>query len=54
MLPFSTLTAVLIIGFSLILSFVAWLKFREHLHAHRREREEHTHVEFPLHSRGRR
>ena len=53
MMSFSTLT-VLAAGFTSVLALVLWRKYREHLHAHRREREEHHESEFPLHSRGRR
>jgi hypothetical protein len=50
----SIITTVLTVVFALILTLIGWLKYREHLHAHRREREEHSPSEFPLHSRGRR
>ena len=32
-MPFSTLTLAIAGGFSLIVVFIAWLKYREHLHA---------------------
>lgn len=54
MLSFSAITTVLAVGFALVLALILWLKYREHLHTHRREREEHGPSEFPLHSRGRR
>jgi hypothetical protein len=52
MINFTIISAVLTITFILTLALVAWLKYREHLHAHRRERDEHhapTHIRFRGH-----
>jgi hypothetical protein len=43
-LPFSLLPIVLAGFFVLIWAFIAWLKFREHLHATRHEHEARSHV----------
>ena len=43
-LPLSILPLVLAGGFLLIWAFIAWLKFREHVHHARNEHEAHSHV----------
>jgi hypothetical protein len=37
-----TLTIVSVLVFLLLLLFIAWLKYREHLHMHRREHGPHS------------
>jgi hypothetical protein len=45
MLPFDILPIVLALGFFLIWGFIAWLKFREHLHGVRQtEHEARSHI----------
>jgi hypothetical protein len=51
MLPFSILPIVLAVGFILVWALIGWLKYREHLHAHRREHEERGHVNWRHRSR---
>jgi hypothetical protein len=45
MLPFSYLPLILVVLFFLIWGFIAWLKFREHLHlALHHEQEARSHI----------
>jgi hypothetical protein len=43
-LPLSILPVVLAVTFVSIWVFIAWLKFREHVHHNRSEHETHSHV----------
>jgi ABC-type nickel/cobalt efflux system permease component RcnA len=45
---------VLLVSFALVMLLVVWMKYREHLHAHRREVEEHGHSAIRFHSHHRR
>jgi hypothetical protein len=42
-MPVEIFSIVLAIAFCLILAYVSWLKFHEHLHAHRNTNETRTH-----------
>jgi hypothetical protein len=42
-MPFEILPLVLAGVFCFVLAYVVWLKFHEHLHAHRREHASHPH-----------
>jgi hypothetical protein len=42
-MPFEFLLMALAGMFFLVLAYVAWLKFREHLHAHRHEHDARPH-----------
>jgi hypothetical protein len=45
MSPFSLLPLVLFLLFALVWGYIAWLKFREHLHlARHHEQEERSHI----------
>jgi hypothetical protein len=45
MLPFSLLPLILVVLFALVWGFIAWLKFREHVHlARHHEQEARSHV----------
>ena len=48
MISFATYSVFLSIAFLGVFLLVAWLKYREHLHAHRRDMEEHGHSEIRL------
>ncbi len=48
MISFATYSIVLSLAFFGVFLLVAWLKYREHLHAHRRDMEEHGHSEIRL------
>jgi hypothetical protein len=43
-LPFSILPLILASGFLSVWAFIAWLKFREHVHSARDEQEARSHV----------
>jgi hypothetical protein len=43
MMPFEFLPMILAGIFFLILGYVSWLKYREHLHAHRHDHEWRSH-----------
>ena len=47
-ISFATYSIVLSLAFFGVFLLVAWLKYREHLHAHRRDMEEHGHSEIRL------
>jgi hypothetical protein len=54
MFSFATNPFVLLLSFALVMLLVVWMKYREHLHAHRREVEEHGHSAIRFHSHHRR
>jgi hypothetical protein len=48
-----TMTNILAYSFLLVLFFIGWLKFREHLHRHRHEHGPHSSRTNPWHGFGR-
>jgi hypothetical protein len=53
-ISFAAYSIVLSLVFFGVFLLVAWLKYREHLHAHRRDMEEHGHSEIRMRPRNRR